>query len=139
MKTTQIALALFFSLSIVLIGCDKIDWDKGKVDDPRTECIDESKIDKEAGCYEIYAPVCGCDGKTYGNDCEAKNAGVTSYKNGPCKDKGRGGCVDSTKIDSTVFCPENIDPVCGCDGVTYNNACNAERNGVTKYKKGRCK
>ena len=35
-------------------------------------------------CSAIYAPVCGCDGVNYGNDCYAKNAGITEWTEGEC-------------------------------------------------------
>ncbi|MDB5263450.1 MAG: kazal domain protein [Adhaeribacter sp.] len=47
-------------------------------------CIDTAKINPEALCTMQYEPVCGCNNKTYGNACQAENAGVTAFTKGAC-------------------------------------------------------
>ncbi len=51
----------------------------------------------------------------------------------------QGNCQDSSLIDPGMICPTVIDLVCGCDGVTYNNGCEATfYYGITNYTAGPC-
>ena len=74
MKIIQILVLLPFMC--ILTGCPPEDEPVG--------CIDESKIQEDAGCTLEFDPVCGCDGVTYGNSCAADVAGVTHYTRGEC-------------------------------------------------------
>lgn len=108
-------------------------------------------------CTDEWAPVCGCDGVTYGNDCERRAAGVAKRHDGPCVEppvecKENAQCADAeycakrpgqcdslgTCQERPRVCPLYFDPVCGCDGVTYGNACEAAMAGVNVAHPGRC-
>ena len=112
------------------------------------------------GCPTVVAPVCGCDGITYNNSCLAALAGVNVDHRGACETPqncgGPGGPIcqagefckhdvgacasDAPGVCANVpiDCPATQDPVCGCDGVTYDNACFADAAKVPVLHAGAC-
>ena len=49
-----------------------------------------------------------------------------------------GSCIDASKISHDSVCTEEYQPVCGCDGLNYNNDCYDEKAGITDWVEGEC-
>ncbi len=50
---------------------------------PSIECVNTQQVQQQ-NCTDIFEPVCGCNGRTYANQCFAQNAGVVIWTPGPC-------------------------------------------------------
>jgi hypothetical protein len=71
MRTFLPLLMLLFALP----SCQKA----GGCPDPQLK-----RKNRNAICQQILAPVCGCDGRTHGNECEARGKGIHVAHTGEC-------------------------------------------------------
>jgi Kazal-type serine protease inhibitor domain len=55
-----------------------------------------------------------------------------------CESNDNDGKEDCLSTPTVTACPDNLDPVCGCNGETYGNACYAEAAGVLHWTSGSC-
>jgi hypothetical protein len=77
---------------------------------------------KPTSCSPTVNAVCGCDGKTYANDCERQVAGVSRWAAGVCSDAA---CPAAPPQSGATCTPANI--ACVYSITTGSNAGCVER------------
>jgi len=84
------------------------------------------------GCPKILSPVCGSNGKTYGNACSFQIAACLAKKKGLLLTSVVGSCNPGC----VRACPRISRPVCGSNGKTYVNNCSFKIAACFAKKKG---
>lgn len=154
MKTNFLKLlSAVLVVSLLFTACEKIDTPKDSTnlqqniykddvyinveDVINSLCYNPLNIDITRICPANIDPVCACEVITFGNACTAEAYGFQNYTQGSCVEQKCYNEVVKRALHNNL-CPAQPNYVCGCNGVTYRNACDARRNGILVSTPGRC-
>jgi hypothetical protein len=99
--------------------------------DAHTICVGAPAVRAHLGHGDTMGACPVACGGGAGNTCAANQ--FCKRDVGLCSQDDRGVCVSLP-----TGCPRISDPVCGCDGATYDNACLADAAGVSVQHAGAC-
>jgi hypothetical protein len=121
---------------------------KGNCDQVKDACMRSVGM-----CTRDHRPVCGSDGKTYGNRCSLQYANcefenfkdpVTAVYDGECTENAEMQNDSPRRTDCNSKCSKKKNKVCGTNGITYFNSCElknaacVEEIDIEVAHKGKC-
>jgi hypothetical protein len=103
----------------------------------RGPCSSPQGVEPPCSCPLDNKPVCGSDGVTYGNECLLNCATINDSTLGVANE---GSCKHTVIVvdQPDCTCPNVFKPICGADGVTYNNECLLKCAGQNLIRRGPC-